>query len=51
VDFYSINGVKVKSHTLKQGINTIKIDDIERGIYFLKLQSISGRVVKKIVIE
>jgi regulation of enolase protein 1 (concanavalin A-like superfamily) len=51
VDFYSVTGVKVKSYTLKQGINTIKIDDIKRGIYFLKLQSISGRVFKKIVIE
>lgn len=51
LEMYSINGINIKNQTLSGGINTINVCDIEPGIYFVKLYSASGSVLRKIVIE
>jgi regulation of enolase protein 1 (concanavalin A-like superfamily) len=51
LEIYAINGVKIKKQILENGINTINIDDINGGIYFVKVKGASGNVVKKVVVE
>lgn len=48
---YAINGSKIKSKMLKNGRNTISLENVARGIYFLKIEGKDNNTIKKIVVE
>lgn len=51
VDFFNVTGEQISNHSLKQGINSIDVSDLESGIYFLKLKSQDGvNVTEKLIV-
>lgn len=47
VELYTLSGVMVKQVT--RNMNTIHIEDLSSGIYFVKVYSLNGSVVKKLI--
>lgn len=51
VIIYDINGRELKKVNLTQSSNNISVSDLEKGVYFFKIQSDEGIVTKRIVKE
>jgi endoglucanase len=54
VDFcqlYNINGQRIKTCKVSQGINTISVKDLKTGLYFIRISTPSGVVVQKFLKE
>ncbi len=46
-----VNGKTILSGSFEIGLNKIKINNIQSGLYFLNLKSNKGTMTKKIIIE
>ena len=51
VVIYNINGQIVKSQLIDNLINTISVETLGRGVYFVEVKNTEGKVVKKIILE
>jgi hypothetical protein len=51
VVIYNINGQIVKSQLIDNLINTISVETLGRGVYFVEVKNTEGKTVKKIILE
>ena len=51
VVIYNVNGQIVKSQHIDNLINTINVEALGRGVYFVEVKNTEGKVVKKIILE
>jgi hypothetical protein len=51
VVIYNVNGQIVKSQLIDNLINTISVETLGRGVYFVEVKNTEGKVVKKIILE
>ena len=51
VVIYNINGQIVKSQLIDNLINTISVETLGRGVYFVEVKNTEGKIVKKIILE
>lgn len=51
LSIFSIAGQQVKTHTLAAGTNTIWIDELETGVYILRVESNGVVGTKKLIVE
>lgn len=50
VVIYNVNGQIVKSQLIDNLINTISVETLGRGVYFVEVKNAVGKVVKKIIL-
>ena len=48
---YNVNGQMVKTQRIDNSVNTIRIDTMESGIYFVELKNDNGKKVKKLIVK
>ena len=48
---YNVNGQMVKTQRIDNSVNTIRIDTMESGIYFVELKNDNGTKVKKLIVK
>jgi hypothetical protein len=48
---YNVNGQMVKTQRIDNSVNTIRIDTMESGIYFIELKNDNGTKVKKLIVK
>ena len=48
---YNVNGQIIKSQYIDNSVNTINVEALESGVYFVVVQNTEGKVVKKIIIK
>ena len=51
VVIYNVNGQMVKTQRIDNSVNTIRIDTMESGIYFVELKNDNGTKVKKLIVK
>jgi hypothetical protein len=51
VVIYNVNGQIVKSQLIDNLINTISVETLGRGVYFVEVKNTEGKTVKKIILE
>ena len=51
VVIYNVNGQMVKTQRIDNSVNTIRIDTMESGIYFVELKNDNGKKVKKLIVK
>jgi hypothetical protein len=51
VVIYNVNGQKVKSQHIENKTNTINVELLDSGVYFIELKNIEGKYSKIIIIE
>jgi len=53
ISIFNIEGAKIQSNILATNnqLLTVKIKDVNQGIYFIKIKSASGIIVKKIIVN
>ena len=48
---YNVNGQVVKSQSIDNQINTINIEALKSGVYFVEVKNTESKNVKKIIIQ
>ena len=51
VTIFNVKGQIVKSQHVDNSVNTINVEALESGIYFVEVKNAEGKVVKKIIIK
>ena len=51
VTIFNVNGQIVKSQHVDNSVNTINVEVLESGVYFVEVKNTEGKVVKKIIIK
>ena len=51
VVIYNLNGQRIMSKRIENKTNTINVNALESGVYFVVVKNTEGKVVKKIIIE
>ena len=51
VVIYNLNGQRILSQRIENKINTINVNALESGVYFVVVENTEGKIVKKIIIE
>jgi hypothetical protein len=48
---YNLNGQLIKSQQIDNKENTINIESLESGVYFVEVKNAGGKTVKRIVVR
>ncbi len=48
---YNLNGQLIKSQKIDNSVNTINVETLESGVYFIEVRNNEERIVKKIIIK
>lgn len=51
VTIYNINGQIVKTQRIDNLVNTIRVDTMESGIYFVEVKNVYGKHLKKLIVK
>jgi hypothetical protein len=51
VVIYNVKGQIVKSQQIDNKVNTINVEDLESGVYFVEIKNVEGKYLNKIIIQ
>lgn len=51
VVIYNVNGQIVKTQRIDNSVNTIHVETMESGIYFVEVKNDNGKIVKKLIVR